>query len=397
MQLARLVLAATLGSVAVLALAVPGHAYDGIVEKKVFTMPAYTTVGGKTIKAVRVGWESYGRLNERRDNAILIAHFFSGDSHAAGKYAPGDAAPGYWDAIIGPGKPVDTDKYFVLSSDTLVNLNVKNPRVATVGPATIDPDTGKPYGLTFPVVTMRDFVNVQKALLESLGITRLHAVMGASMGAIQAVEWAAAYPDMVPRLVSVIGTAEADAYTIGWLDIWASPIRLDPNWKGGAYHGGPEPVDGLALALKIVTLHAGHPGWATKAFGRKWADAAMDPAAALDHQFAVESVLDKAAMARAATSDANHFLYLAKANQLFVAGHQGTLDKGLAAVKAKVLLIPATSDLLLPPYMSEQAARVLRAQGRRVEIVPIPGDRGHLDGVLSVGKVGPDIARFLSE
>src|SRR5207244_6347989 len=142
------------------------------VEKKTVAMPAYATGGRTTIKGVRVGYETYGTLNAARDNVVLVAHFYSGNSHAAGKYAASDPAPGYWDAIIGSGKPIDTDRFFVVSSDTLVNLNLKDPNTITTGPASIDPDTGKAYGMTFPIVTIRDFVNVQKALLDSLGITR---------------------------------------------------------------------------------------------------------------------------------------------------------------------------------------------------------------------------------
>ncbi len=360
-------------------------------------MPSYTTRGGKTIKDVKVGWESYGKLNDARDNVILVTHFFSGNSHAAGKYAASDAAPGYWDGIIGAGKPIDTDRFFVISSDTLVNLSTKDPRTITTGPASIDPDTGKPYGMRFPVVTIRDFVEVQKALLESLGVRRLHAVVGASMGALQGFEWAAAHPDMVERIVPVIGGAEADAFLVGWLDVWASPIRLDPNWKGGDYYGGPEPVAGLAQALKIVTLHARAAGWADRAFGRKWADPARDPAAAMENRFAIEDTLEKAATARARTSDANHFLYLAKANQLFSAGHAGSLTEGLKAVKARTLLIPAASDLLLPPRMAERAATILKGNGVAVETVAIEGDGGHLDGVLAIAKAGPAIQAFLAK
>src|SRR5215468_5677603 len=165
-------------------------AYDGLVEKKVFTLPSYTTVGGKPIKNVRVGYETYGTLNAAGDNAIFIPHFYSGTSHAAGKYAASDAAPGYWDAIIGSGKPIDTDKYFVVSADALVNINTKDPRVVTTGPATVDPDTGKPYGMKFPVVSFRDSVRVHKALVDSLGVKKLYAVVGASGGSMQAMEWA---------------------------------------------------------------------------------------------------------------------------------------------------------------------------------------------------------------
>ena len=389
-------LAGGLALLAWLLSAAPGGAYDGLVEKKTFAMPSYATVGGRAIRNVRVGYETYGTLNAARDNVILICHFYSGNSHAAGKYTAGDAASGYWDAIIGAGKPIDTDKFFVVSSDTLVNLNVKDPTTITTGPASIDPGTGRPYAMSFPIVTIRDFVNVQKALLDSLGIKTLHAVMGASMGELQSYEWAAAYPDLVPRIVAVIGTPEMDAFSIGWLNIWAAPIVLDPRWNRGDYYGKDEPVEGLALALKTVTLHARHYGWAARTFGRKWAAPDKDPARSWDGKFAIEDTLDKVALARARTSDANSFLYLARANQLFVTGHKGTLEDGLREVRAKVLLVPAQSDLLLFPEHSKRAMAILKSQGRDVDYFEIEGDGGHLDGVLAVTKAGDVIRKFLS-
>src|SRR5215470_2620646 len=176
-----------------------------LTERKVFTLPQYTTVGGKTIKNVRIGYETYGKLNAKGDNAVFVPHFFSGNSHAAGRYKADDKTAGYWDAIIGPGKAIDTDKYFVVSADTLVNLNVKSPMIGTSGPATINPDTGKPYGSSFPVVTIGDFVRVHKALLDSLGVKKLAAAAGASMGSLQAMQWAAEYPGYVERVIHVIG------------------------------------------------------------------------------------------------------------------------------------------------------------------------------------------------
>ena len=177
---------------------------------------AFTTQSGRTLKNVKVGWESYGTLNADKSNAILICHFFSGNSHAAGKYAEAEKVAGYWDAIIGPGKAIDTTKYFVFSSDTLVNLNAGRSQRDDHGPASIDPDTGKPYGIQrerkgFPIVSIRDFIEVQKKLVDSLGIKKLHMVGGASMGGLQTYEWAAAYPDMVGRIMPVISSAEADA------------------------------------------------------------------------------------------------------------------------------------------------------------------------------------------
>ncbi len=388
--------------VALLFAAIGSHALAqtgdvGLVEKKTFTMAIYTTTGGQVIRDLKIGWESYGALNATRDNVIVVPHFFSSSSHAAGKYKADDPAPGYWNAVIGPGKPIDTDKYFIVASDTLVNLNTKDPNVITTGPASINPETGKPYGLAFPIVTIKDFVRVQKALLDSLGVRKVHAVVGASMGAMQTIEWAATYPDFVERIVPVIGTAELDAFTIGRLNLWASAITLDPNWNGGDYYGKAEPISGLALALKMVTLDARHFGWADKAFGRRWAQPDRDPGRNFTNKYAVEDTLDRAALARARVSDANSFLYLVKANQLFIAGHKESLDAGLAEIKAKALFVPAASDLLLPPQFSKHAVDILKSRGQQAELVEIPGDGGHLDGLLAVQKVGEAIAKFLAQ
>ncbi len=353
-----------------------------IVEKKTFEMPSYTTVGGGAIKNVKIGWQSAGTLNADKSNAILITHFFSGTSHAFGKYAQSDQAAGYWDAIIGPGKAVDTNKYFVISSDTLVNLNAKARNVVTTGPASINPDTGKPYGMSFPVVSIKDFVNVQKALVESLGIKKLHAVMGASMGALQAYEWAASYPGMVGRLVAAIGTPVADPFLIGWLDIWAAPIRLDPKWNGGDYYNGEPPLEGLKTALKAITLHANHWEWATKTFGTAPAEEGKNPAAAFGNKFKVQAALDAAADARAATADANSLLYLVKANQLAAADP--------SKIKAPSLVVYAPSDLVFyAPYV-EQTAKTIGA-----ETAQLAGPNGHLNGVLAIGQAGEKISAFL--
>src|SRR5215472_5652911 len=217
---------------ALAATATPVPAYDGTVEKKTFTLPSYTTVAGKAIKTVRVGYETYGTLNAAGDNAIFIPHFYSGTSHAAGKYKPTDAAPGYWDPIIGSGKPIDTDKYFVISADALTNLNTKDPNVTTTGPASINPDTGKPYGMSFPVVSYTDSVRVHKALVDSLGVKKLQAVAGASGGSIQAMIWAAQYPDFVERVIHVVGPGfDITPYILQMLDVWTLPIKMDPKWN----------------------------------------------------------------------------------------------------------------------------------------------------------------------
>jgi homoserine O-acetyltransferase len=369
----------------------PAAAFDGPVQKKVFALPAYTTVGGKPLTNVRVGYETYGTLNAAGDNAVFIPHFFTGSSHAAGKYKTTDAAPGYWDPIIGAGRPIDTDKYFVISADALTNLNTKDPNVTTTGPATIDPATGKPYGMTFPVVSYRDSVRVHKALVDSLGVKKLHAVAGASGGSIQAMEWAALYPDFVERVVHVIGPGfDISPYVVEMLDVWALPIRLDPKWNNGDYYGRDEPLTGVAQALKIVTITARAHGWAQTTFGYKWADAAKDPAAAMGNAFAIEDTLNRTGAARAATTDANSLIYTAKANQLYNFGDD------VRKMKAKILFVPAESDLIFPPELSMRAAERYKAQGGVAEVAVIEGDGGHLDGVLNVAKQGEAIRVFLA-
>ena len=362
---------------------------DLIVEKKTFELPSYTTVAGATIKSVKIGWESAGTLNADKSNAILITHYFSGTSHAFGKYAPSDATAGYWDAIIGPGKAIDTRKYFVLSSDTLVNLNVNAPNVVTTGPASINPDTGKPYGMTFPVVSFKDFVNVQKALVDSLGIRRLRAVVGASGGGFQAYEWAASYPNMVERIVPVISTPRADPYLIGWLDAWAQPIRLDPKWNGGDYYDKEPPLEGLKGALKLVTLHAFQSEWAAKTFGSEPAEAGKDPGKAMDNHFKIESGLETVAAARAKTADANHFLYMVRTNQLASADP--------AKIKMPVLLLYSPTDLVFQEQQVAAAAGELAAAGSTIETGKLIGPYGHNNGVFAISQAADQIRAFIDK
>jgi homoserine O-acetyltransferase/O-succinyltransferase len=362
---------------------------DLIVEKKTFELPSYTTVAGETIKDVKIGWEAAGTLNADKSNAILITHFYSGTSHAFGKYAASDPLPGYWDAIIGPGKAIDTNKYYVLSSDTLVNLNANMPNVVTTGPASIDPATGKPYGMSFPVVSIADFVRVQKALIDSLGIRKLKAVMGASMGGLQAYEWAQSYPDSIERIVAVIAAASAEPYLIGWFDLWGQPIRLDPKWNGGDYYGKEPPLEGLKAALKLVTLHANNWEWARKTFGTAPAEEGKDPAKAIGNKFKIEAFLDQAAAARAGLADANHFLYLVKANQL------AAVDP--AKIKVPALVLYAPNDLIFYEPLVQETIQKIAAGGTPVENGTLPGPNGHLNGVVAIGQAADRITTFLSK
>ncbi|WP_426958224.1 E22 family MetX-like putative esterase [Muricoccus radiodurans] len=365
-----------------------------IVRKQVFELGEYRTRGGGIVPNVRVGYQTAGTLNPAGDNAVLITHFFSANSHAFGRYAPG-GAPGYWDAIVGPGKAIDTNRFFVVSSDTLVNLNLNDQATTSTGPATIDPSTGRPFGMTYPVVSMRDFIEVQKRLLDSLNVRRLAMVAGPSMGALQAIEWAAAYPEVIDRVMVAVGTGEFDAYLVGWMELWEAPIRMDPNWRNGDYYGqGREPpLRGLAEALKIVTLHARDRGSLAQ-FGRRPVEG-QDPARRIGDRFEVERFLDDAAIARARTADANAFLYLTRANQLFLNEYPDTAA-ALARSRARWLVAPAIGDRIFPLEYNRELAEALRRAGRPVEVADLQGGLGHLEGVASMAKIEPAVRAFLA-
>jgi homoserine O-acetyltransferase len=365
-----------------------------LVQKQRFTLDNFSTENGHTIAQVNIGWEAYGQLNADKSNVILITHFFSGTSHAAGKYHTDDSTAGYWDAIIGPGKAIDTNKFYVISSDTLINANVFDPNVITTGPATVNPATGKPYALSFPVVTIGDFVEVQKALLDSLGIGKLHAVIGPSMGSFQAIEWAVRYPDRVARLIPVIGSAYIDAYAAVKLERWAYPIKTDPNWHNGNYYDKGQPIQGLSTALAYITQDALHPN----GFNQRYPAPAQDNAPLQDitAAFSAWDQLLQHAKARAEYQDANHILYLVRASQLWRAGMGDNWQHALSRVTAKTLFLPASGDLLLPPALSQHSAAAMTAGGNTPHYAEIPGIWGHLDGVVGISAVAEQIAEFLN-
>ncbi|HUO54132.1 MAG TPA: homoserine O-acetyltransferase [Rhodoblastus sp.] len=371
---------------------------DLLTTKRRFELPELRTVGGATIRNVTVGYETYGELNAARDNAILVAHYFSGSSHAAGRYRPDDALPGYWDAIIGPGKAVDTDKYYVVSSDTLVNINANDPDVVTTGPASLDPATGKPYGLRFPAVAIADFVRVQKALVDHLGIAKLHTVMGPSMGGLQTFEWAASFPDAMERIIPVIAAPNFNGWLTAWLSMWAQPIKLDPNWRGGDYYGGEPPTAGLEAAMRAMTLHALHSGWTESVGGRELSPGA-DAADIAANPFAIERTLEDAVRTRSPFCDANHMLYLARANQTYLPGAGAgakSVAEGLARIKAPALMIYAPDDLVFLPEWVEATADILRGHGVPVETATLSGPYGHYNGISRILEAGERIAHFLA-
>jgi homoserine O-acetyltransferase/O-succinyltransferase len=374
------------------AVAPAAMAYDGAVEKKVFSLPTYTTEAGKTIKQVKVGYETYGKLNAAGDNAIFVSHFYPGTSHAAGKYKPSDAAAGYWDHIIGAGKTIDTDKYFVVSADMLSNIFPKALGVVTTGPATLDPDTGKPYGMSFPVVSTGDSVRVHKALLDALGVKKLKAVIGASTGAIQAIEWAVNYPDLVERVVHVVGPGfSVSPWAIALLDTWVLPIKADPRWQGGDYYDKEPPSDGVVGGINMQLLFIRHWDWFDRSFGYKTVDAGKRPQDGIGHEFAAQDAMKKTAAMLARPIDANHMIYMTKALQLY------NVESQISRIKAKVLFVPVRSDIFFPPEFSQKAAVQLKAQGGSAEVFVIDADGGHRDGIAAIDKASDAIKAFLTK
>ncbi|MGZ3158284.1 MAG: E22 family MetX-like putative esterase [Burkholderiaceae bacterium] len=361
-------------------------------QREVFTLDHYTTTSGKALRNVRIGYETYGKLNAAKDNVILVCHFFSGTAHAAGKYSDADLLPGWWDAAIGPGKALDTDRYFIVSSDSLVNLVVGDGLTVTTGPASINPDTGRPYGCDFPIVTVTDFVRVQKKLLEHLGIDRLVAVAGPSGGSVQAIEWSVEYPECVPRVVAVISPGlTLHPYAAAMVECWARPIMLDPAWKNGYYDPTEPPRKGLIEALRLTTLTALSYEVLETQFGYGPADPAKDPSLSLANEFKADAMLEKFAADRAQVTDANHFLYMVRACKLYNAQSRIHLSR------AKYLFLPAETDLIFPPKLAEQAVCTLNAAGRKAELFVLRGSGGHMDGLTQIAQARNVINDFLIE
>ncbi|MCM2282190.1 MAG: homoserine O-acetyltransferase [Bdellovibrionaceae bacterium] len=367
------------------------HSGVGLVSKRLFKTDEFKLVSGRTIRNVQLGYETYGRLNERGDNTILVTHYFTGTSHCAGRYTDADLEPGYWDTLIGPGRALDTDRFFVVSIDSFCNVNSLDPHVMTTGPASLDPETEKPYGLRFPLISMQDLVRSQRLVLQSLGIEKLHAVCGPSMGAMQALEWAATFPNAVDRVLAVIpGNVESDPYLIARIRSWMMPILHDPHWNNGDYYDGPRPERGLADSLRLITLDALHYNWADRTFGRRPQSPQRDPASALENLFAVESAVDDIACMRARVADANSVLYIAKMVQAF------NVRSRLADIRAKVLCLPVSTDLLLFPAYAAATVTALREAGVRAESFTLESPFGHLDGLHHIVQATDTIRRFLN-
>ncbi len=344
----------------------------GLTETKTFTLPEpFRTESGSELPGVEVAYETYGELNAAGDNAVLVIHALTGDAHAAGYHSTGDPRPGWWDPMIGPGKAIDTGRYFVVSSNNLGGC------AGTTGPASPNPATGRPYGVNFPVVTVEDTVRLQKILLDALGVKRLRTVLGGSMAGMQALEWGLRYSDFCDSIIPVAGAARLTPMGIAWDKIGRSAIMADAGWRGGEYDSASGPRKGLSVARMIahITYLSGPIIW--EKFGRRVRDQGQ-LLEDISARFEVESYLDHQGGKFVDRFDANSYLYLSRMMDLYdaAAGHE-SLEASLERLRTKCLLVCFISDWLFPPHCSIEIAQILRKLGREVELHNIESSYGH--------------------
>jgi homoserine O-acetyltransferase len=360
-----------------------------IVETRYVQFDSLSLDSGATLAPVDVAYETYGTLNESKTNAILILHAFSGDAHAAG-ISRETGKPGWWDSMIGPGKAFDTDKYFVICTNVLGGCR------GTTGPSSINPATGKPYALDFPVITQADMVRLQKKFIDYLGIRRLLAVSGGSMGAMQALQWAVDYPDAIAAAIPIAGTWRHSAQQIAFNEVGRQAIMADPDWNGGNYYGGRPPARGLAVARMIGHITYMSDESMREKFGRRLRGK-QSFGFDFDVDFEVESYLRYRGSQFVDRFDANSYLYITKAMDYFdITNGSGSLVAALEKVTARFLVISFTSDWLYPSYQSQEIVNALRSLNRDVAYCELTSNYGHDAFLVDVGEQTEVIRGFLA-
>ncbi|MGH3880509.1 MAG: homoserine O-acetyltransferase MetX [Actinophytocola sp.] len=384
----------------------------GSVETRYLDLPAPVRLDcGQELQPVRVAYETYGTLSPKRDNVILVCHALSGDAHAAG-FSAGQAeastrdgfgaddrdgtagkALGWWDGMIGPGKAFDTDHFFVVSTNLLGGCR------GTTGPSSTDPATGRPYGPDFPVITVADMVRTERAFLDALGIERLAAVAGGSLGGMQALEWAIRYPDQVDSIVVIASTHALHPQGMAWNAIARESIMRDAAWQGGRYYGtGAAPDAGMGVARMVGHVtYLSAPALDDK-FGRRLQFADDIRYTITEPEFEVENYLRHQADSFVKRFDANTYLTMSRALTYFDLARQyggGSLTRALEVVTARTLLITFSSDWLYPPSASEDIDDALRALGKPTELHLIEAPYGHDCFLLEEDRQTPIVRRFL--
>lgn len=363
----------------------------GRVETKYFTIDEdLKLTSGKTLSNVELAYETYGELNSAKTNAILVCHALTGDAHAAGWHS-GDAKPGWWEIIIGPGKALDTDKYFVICSNVLGGCK------GSTGPASINPETGKEYALDFPIITIEDMVHAQKKLIDYLGIEKLHAVIGGSMGGMQALQWTVSYPMMMKKASIIATTPRSSPQQIAFNEVGRQSIISDPYWNNGEYYDKEKrPQSGLAVARMIGHITYLSDESMYLKFGRDLQDKdELSYDFTLDFQ--VESYLHHQGATFVKRFDANSYLYITKAVDYFDLSVDGSLPDGLKKIKSKIQIIAVDSDWLYPVDQSKDLLTALQTIGAEVSYNEVKSNYGHDAFLLENGQMNFLLNNFLSE
>ncbi len=344
---------------------------------------------GREIGPVCVTYETYGTLNPEKDNVILICHALSGDAHVAGFHSEKDSKPGWWDNLIGPGKGLDTNKYFVICSNVLGGCK------GTTGPGSINPETGKPWGLDFPVITISDMVKVQRELISHLGIEKILGVMGGSLGGMQVLEWAIRYPEMVEAALPIATAALLSAQAIAFNAVGRSAILADCEFNNGQYYGGSSPSRGLAIARMIGHITYLSETSMHQKFGRTLRNH-QDYSYEFGSEFSVETYLDHQGKRFVERFDANSYLYISKAMDYFdLATTYGSLEEAISGTSCRFLVTSFTSDWLFPPEQSRQIVHALLANNKDVTYCNIESPYGHDAFLLEPEVLGKLVSGFL--
>jgi homoserine O-acetyltransferase len=362
----------------------------------------FTFECGRTIPGITIRYESYGRLNAKGDNAILVCHALSGDHHCAGIHSMSDRKTGWWNNIIGPGKALDTNHYFVLCGNVLGGCQ------GSTGPLSIDPVTNKPFGINFPIVSIADMVRAQERWLRAIGVTKLHAAIGGSMGGMQVLEWGIAFPDFVDRLLAMATTAREGAQAIAFNEVGRQAILQDPHWEAGNYASNAGPRVGLAIARMMAHITYLSDASMARKFGRRQvADrptrltvpvaAPVSAENAFDVQFEVESYLRYQGQSFINRFDANSYLYITRAlDQFDLAEGPGSLEAAFVPVKARTLVVGFTSDWLFPPAQNRAIATALLRAGKHASYAELNTDLGHDSFLLESTELYDLVRHFLT-
>jgi homoserine O-acetyltransferase len=357
----------------------------GLVETHYATWNAPLLLeSGVELGPTTLAYETYGTLNPQRDNAVLVMHALSGDAHVAGRHHPTDHKPGWWDALVGPGRALDTDQYFV------VCVNVIGGCSGSTGPSSLDPQTGLPYGMRFPAVTVGDMVAAQVRLLDRLGVDTLRATIGGSMGGMQVLHLAINYPERVRLAIALATTARHGAQQIAFNHIGRQAIMRDSNWRNGDYYNHQPPAGGLAVARMVGHMTYLSDERLQRRFGRTFQDQTGS-------QFAVESYLNYQGNSFVERFDANSYLYITDALDRFDASAGfGSLTDALGNAQARFLVASFDSDWLYPAHESEELVAALQAAGREVHYVQFPSILGHDAFLLEHEQITPLVSDALA-